>query len=91
MTPLMRPTFARLLLTYVLPLIPLVSAWDGVVSSLRSYTEEELRLFVADLDGDDYRWEVGRIEPARFGRPAITYLLGWPSRDQQDLHARREQ
>jgi hypothetical protein len=38
-----------------------LAAWDGLVSTLRVYTEEELRAMVAPL-GDDYRWTYGNYQ-----------------------------
>lgn len=78
-TPLMRPlTWQRLLCTYLLPLVPLCSLWDGVVSSLRSYSQAELEELVTGLSADDYRWEIGRLAGSG-PSPNITYLLGIPS------------
>lgn len=71
----LRPSW--LAFTYLLPAIPLVALWDGLVSCLRVYSEGELRELVAGLDGG-YRWEVGRI---RLPGPPVhaTYLLGEPA------------
>lgn len=80
MTPRIRPLRAsQLLLTYVLPALPLLILWDGLVSVLRTYTPDELRALTADLQAPDYRWEIGeqRVE----GVPvALPYLLGIPQR-----------
>jgi hypothetical protein len=81
LTPLIRPvTPARLLLTYLLPLVPLIVLFDGVVSCLRSYSADELRALVAQVDGaGQYRWEIG-VERAGNGPLGITYCVGVPSR-----------
>ncbi len=77
-TPWMRPlTWKRLALTYLLPVLPLANLWDGIVSSLRSYTPKELEALTADLGGEDYEWRVGRIRKNVFA-PTITYLIGAP-------------
>jgi hypothetical protein len=74
-TPLIRPfSWARLLLTYLLPIVPLLVFWDGVVSCLRGYRPAELGALTAGLD-DRYEWEVG--EYRRHGA-VVTYLLGSP-------------
>ena len=67
---------AFLFFSWVVPLIPLVILWDGVVSWLRIYSESELRELVAPLGGA-YDWEMGKV---RLGRvPAHgSYLLGAP-------------
>jgi hypothetical protein len=70
----MRPfRWTRLFWTYLVPIIPLVLLFDGVVSCLRTYRPEELREIVADLNARDYRWEIGEHST---GRAPITYLIG---------------
>lgn len=77
-TPFIRPlTVGRLAWTYVLPVIPLVAAWDALVSVLRSYHPEELSALARSVDGGRYRWEAGRVG-ARAGC-RVTYLLGVPA------------
>lgn len=73
LVPFVRPFSAsRLLLTYVLPAIPCLFAWDGTVSALRAYTPDEvLELARAAPGGDRYRWEAGVEGPA-------LYLSGVP-------------
>jgi hypothetical protein len=78
-TPFARPlTLARLLWTYLVPVIPFVAAWDGVVSNLRTYLVDELRAMVSDAPAKDYAWEVGRLI-APGSRAPITYVLGYPA------------
>jgi hypothetical protein len=76
-TPFIRPfRWSRLLWTYLIPvLLPLV--WfDGTVSCLRTYTPEDLRDLVADLQSG-YAWEIGTVRaPPLFTR--VTYLVGTP-------------
>jgi hypothetical protein len=74
LTPFVRPfRLWRLLLTYVVPIaVPLI-VFDGVVSCLRSYTEEELRELTSGLENESYRFQVGSLK-ARAGR--LTYVLG---------------
>ena len=77
-TPLSRPVSVRqLLFTYVIPLIPIVYAWDGQASMPRIYTLEDLDELLEGLAGDDYRWEKGHALNAR-GSKAGLYLLGLP-------------
>jgi hypothetical protein len=74
-TPRIRPwSWTRLLLTYVVPVVPLQVLWDGVVSCLRSYRPSELRALTAGLD-EGYRWEIG--EYRRRGG-VVTYVIGAP-------------
>lgn len=80
-TPLLRPrSLNRLLLTYLLPVVPLTVIWDGVVSNLRTYRPEELEELVQQYRAPDYTWTVGQL-PAGEGQAiakgrVITYVIG---------------
>ncbi len=57
------------LFTYVLPVIPLVATWDGIVSVLRIHDQAELRAMTrAD---DDYSWDYREVPYGRGGRAVI--------------------
>jgi hypothetical protein len=74
-TPFLRPvSIPRLVFTYLVPLVPLLVLWDGVVSVLRSYRPAELRALAAGLPGE-LEWSVHR---ARRRGPAATFLTGTP-------------
>jgi hypothetical protein len=76
-TPFIRPfRWSRLLWTYLIPVIPLVVLFDGIVSSLRTYSPEELRELAEGIGAKDYRWEAGTLQ-AR-GPIPVTYLIGTP-------------
>ena len=77
-TPLIRPfRWSRLLCTYVVPIIPFVLLFDGVVSCLRTYQPQELREIIATLTASGYQWELGQHSETHGGVP-ITYLIGFP-------------
>jgi hypothetical protein len=77
-TPLIRPfRWSRLFWTYLVPIIPLVLLFDGVVSCLRTYRPQELREIISELSGIEYQWEMG-VHSSGSGRPPITYLIGHP-------------
>lgn len=61
----------KLLFTYLLPLIPLVVTFDGIISCLRTYSVEELRSMACH---SGYEWLIGSAD-----RPEgpITYLIGY--------------
>lgn len=66
------------LFTYLIPLIPLLLLFDGLVSAFRIYGPEDWREILAESDPDGlFEWEVGRLKlgwvPAHF-----TYVLGRP-------------
>src|SRR6187402_3102686 len=77
-TPFIRPVrVSRLLLTYALPLVPLCTWWDGMVSCLRAYSPDELTHLVATLPDNDYAWEIGRL-PVPYSPTSLVYLIGRP-------------
>ena len=76
--PFLRPVrWQTLLLTYVLPIIPLGALFDGIVSCLRTYSTDELAELVEPLRGERYVWTIGQVRSWRSPVP-ITYLLGYP-------------
>ena len=82
--PLIRPfRWSRLFWTYVLPAIPAVLFFDGVVSCWRTYTEPELRTMIDGLRIDEvhgmaYVWEMGRARTL-LSPLGISYLIGYPA------------
>jgi len=73
-TPFVRPWSGwRLLFTYVIPVLPVIILWDGIVSCLRTYRPGELLDLARGLDG--YRWEAKEL---RSGGAVVTYLVGEP-------------
>jgi len=80
LTLMVRPLTARqLVLTYLLPLVPLFYAWDGQASMPRLYTFEDLDVLLSRLEPTDaYTWEKGHAETPS-GRKLGTYLLGVPT------------
>lgn len=78
LTPAIRPVrLPRLLFTYLIPIIPLVILWDGLVSCLRTYRPDELldMARAATPDGS-YHWEAGEVGT---GPLPVTYLIGRPA------------
>jgi hypothetical protein len=76
-TPFMRPfLWRRLLWTYLVPVIPFVALWDGFVSNLRTYSVEELRELIDNIDGSRYEWQIGRVRSV--GGSRVTYAIGVP-------------
>jgi hypothetical protein len=78
LTPFIRPfRWSRLLFTYLLPILPLLILWDGLISHLRTYSVEELEQLVAELDAPDWHWDVRRERPQRAPGACIS-LVGYP-------------
>lgn len=61
---------------YGTPIAALVSAWDGFVSTMRVYSEQELRDMAEPLS-DSYRWTYGHYHYALGGRGY--YFYGIPA------------
>ncbi|MDQ4076061.1 MAG: class I SAM-dependent methyltransferase [Chloroflexota bacterium] len=77
-TPMIRPfRWSRLFWTYMIPVVPLIGLFDGIVSCLRTYTPEELQAMVEGLDTNDYLWKIGE-EPIPCSPIRMTYLIGVP-------------
>lgn len=79
LTPFIIPrTLSRFLWTYLIPIVPLITCWDGVISLLRVYSSQELKELTNSIPIQDYTWEIGQ---ASIGAPGLVYLflLGYPS------------
>jgi hypothetical protein len=77
-TPFIRPfKWSRLLFTYLIPIIPLYTIWDGIVSILRLHTPEQLSELAYAADKEQkYDWKHGTAKGI-FG-VSIAYLIGVP-------------
>lgn len=77
-TPFIRPfRWSRLLCTYLIPILPLVALFDGLVSCLRTYSTAELKGLTEAFAGDGYVWEIGE-DSSGPGPVPVTYLIGYP-------------
>ena len=76
-TPFIRPfKIGRIIFTYLIPIVPLFVLWDGIVSSLRTYSVEEMEDLVSQLKGiEKYDFDIGRVPS---GPGIILYLLATP-------------
>lgn len=74
-TPFIRPfKIGRIIFTYLIPIVPLFILWDGIVSSLRTYSVEEMNGLVKDVKGNEkYNWKIGKVKS---GPSVILYLIG---------------
>ena len=74
-TPFIKPfKFSRLFYTYIIPLIPVTTIWDGIASAFRFYDEDEIKELIKDFP--QYHWETGIAK----GKLTIQmrYLIGYP-------------
>ena len=76
-TPFIRPfKWGRILFTYIIPIVPLFVGWDGMVSSLRTYSVKEMQQLVDGLKNKDhFDWEIKRLKA---GPGILLYLVGIP-------------
>lgn len=78
-TPFMKPfRFSRLFFTYIIPLIPITTVWDGLVSILRMYAPEEMLEMANSLEQKGYIWNSGVLKN-KIGT-TIMYLTGYKSK-----------
>jgi len=76
-TPFFKPfRFSRLFFTYILPVIPFCTVWDGIASIIRLYKPKELLKIAMEAEELNYVWKTGRLK-SRFGLH-VTYLTGYP-------------
>lgn len=74
LTPTIRPfRWRRLFFTYLVPIVPLILLWDGIVSCLRTRTPRELLILAQPFSR--YKWTCGYAEGAWL--PPV-YLIGVP-------------
>ena len=83
LTPFFRPfRLSRLVFTYLIPLIPLCTIWDGSVSLLRMYSPDELLALAHAADpAGNFAWQTGKKR--HWWGPQVTYLVGWPTGNEQ--------
>ena len=76
-TPFFRPfRISRLLFTYLVPVIPLCTLWDGIFSISRLYKPGEMLLMAKEAGRDNYTWISGKVRN-KYGM-SIAYLMGYP-------------
>lgn len=69
--------FSRIFWTFIIPLMPLCNTWDYLVSTLRTYSKNELAEFVSEIDSANFEWEIGDMKVSN--GLTITYLTGCPT------------
>lgn len=78
MTPFVKPlTWKQLLFTYLIPIIPIVYAWDGQASTMRTYTFNDIKKLLDNSQDNRYIWKMGKAKKKN-GKNLGYYLLGYP-------------
>ncbi|MEP6833962.1 MAG: hypothetical protein ABJB74_11230 [Gemmatimonas sp.] len=77
-TPRIRPfSWSRIFFTYVIPVIPFVVCYDGIVSCCRTYSPDDLKALVRSVDDLRYEWRLGLVRGR--GPLPVTFALGLPT------------
>jgi len=75
--PFVKPfRISRLVFTYLIPILPLLTFVDGFLALFKLYAPKDLEELVSDLKYSDYKWRSGKMDNGRGGK--IIYLLGHP-------------
>ena len=76
-TPFVKPfRIERLLFTYLIPILPIVTFVDGFLALFKLYAPNDLDELTASINEKNYTWRSGKLDNGRGGK--IIYLLGWP-------------
>jgi len=79
MTFFVRPlSFKQVFFAFVIPIIPLIYAWDGQASLMRTYTFEDIELLLKDIKDNSYVWTIKEAEKSN-GKKLGYYIKGMPA------------
>lgn len=67
--------WSRLFFTFVIPILPVMITWDGLVALIRIRNPKRLKEIVEASGLQDWHWESGKLQNNRGG--FIIYLNGW--------------
>ena len=77
--PFVKPfRFERIIFTYLLPVLPFVTFFDGFMALFKIYAPKDLDELTASIETKDYYWRSGKLDNGRGGK--IIYLIGYPVR-----------
>jgi hypothetical protein len=78
-TPFIKPfRLSRLFFTYIVPLVPVMTIWDGLVSILRMYTPKDMLEMANSINAVNYEWKAGQIKGKFANR--MMYMTGFAKR-----------
>ncbi|WP_062059880.1 hypothetical protein [Aquimarina longa] len=79
MTLFVRPlTFTQVLFTYLIPIIPIVYAWDGQASLMRTYTKKDIEGLLDVDENIRYHWDIADAQKTN-GKNLGYYIMGYPT------------
>ena len=77
--PFIKPrTFKNIFWANIIPIVPLVFAYDAIISHIRTYSPEDLKELIKGINSQGYEWKIGLI-PSTLRTMRITYLIGFPN------------
>ncbi|MAA80638.1 MAG: hypothetical protein CL916_15385 [Deltaproteobacteria bacterium] len=79
--PFTKPCWKQVLCTYLIPIIPLCITWDGMISSLRTYSKKELFAMTGSCNDPGYQWTHGTVSHPLH---SVSYFMGLPPRKKHE-------
>ncbi|MGB5384799.1 MAG: hypothetical protein WBN19_13140 [Lutimonas sp.] len=77
--PFVKPfRFVRIIFTYILPVLPFVTFFDGFMALFKLYAPKDLDELTTSIKTEGYSWRTGKLDNGRGGK--IIYLIGYPVR-----------
>lgn len=74
--PFVKPfRFGRLIFTYLIPILPIITLIDGFLALFKLYAPIDLDELTSSISIKNYEWKSGKMDNNRGGK--IIYLLGW--------------
>lgn len=75
--PFVKPfRYERIIFTYIIPVLPFVTFFDGFMALFKLYAPKDLDELTASIKTDGYYWRSGKLDNGRGGK--IIYLIGYP-------------
>lgn len=75
--PFVRPfRWERLVFTYLIPILPIMTSIDGFLALFKLYNPNDLIELTKQVDAPDYYWRAAKDDNNRGGK--IMYLIGYP-------------
>lgn len=75
--PLVKPfRLERLIFTYLIPVLPIVTFLDGFIALFKLYAPKDLDELTTSINAENYYWRSGKIDNGRGGK--VIYLIGYP-------------
>lgn len=75
--PFVKPfRFVRIIFTYILPVLPFVTFFDGFMALFKLYAPKDLDELTTSIKTGGYAWRTGKLDNGRGGK--VIYLIGYP-------------